>query len=90
MKIKTAQKDVLQIKNYIECAKRGRYGNLISRSGFTRQAYRQLRWYLENQNILIIPITHEELIQLLKISLISEDNVVEFFWRKENFIRRIW
>ncbi len=90
MQDKAAHKDTLQIKNYIECAKRGKLGFLVSRSGFTRPAYRQLRWFIENQNILIIPLDHEELKQLLKISLISEDKAVEFLWRKEHIVRRYW
>jgi hypothetical protein len=82
--------DIRQIKDYIECAKRGRLGFLVSRSGFTRKANQQLRKYLEDQNVLILPIAHEELKQLLNIGPLGEDKVVEFLWRKEHIVRRYW
>lgn len=72
-KKKSQHKHVCQLKNYLELHKRGRFGLLVSRSGFSRNAFNTFKEYnesKENKNdYLLLPITHEDLKYLLSLSL---------------------
>lgn len=80
--------DVGQIKRYLDTAKRGRFGILVSRNGFSDGAKKTLRSYTTD-NYLILPLDHNDLKQLLKLSLESSLKVARYLRRKETLLLRI-
>lgn len=79
----------VQIKEYIEEAKKGQLGMLVSRNGFTINALKKLCLLAKEKNILILPITHQDLQRLLELSMRSALDVFRFLRVVETRLRRI-
>ena len=78
-----------QIKDYLDTAKRGGFGLLISRNGFQYSTLEQLRIYAEDQNTLILPLDHDDMRFLLKMRRENPLQIGRFFGRAEALLLRV-
>ena len=78
-----------QIKAYITGNKKGRFGILVSRNGFTLGARKELSCYAKDEKHLILPITHQDIKLLLKLSLRGAYDVYKYLRIKETQLLRI-
>lgn len=88
MKSEAAPDDVGQIKRYLDTSKKGRFGMLVSRKGFSKNAMKTLRAYTRD-NYLILPLDHDDLERLLKLSMDNSLKVMRYLRRKETLLLRI-
>jgi len=89
MEDKASLEDVRQMKDYLDGSKKGRYGTLVSRNGFTRSAMKRLRAYADDSDTLILPITHQDLKTLLRLSVSSPLDAIRFLYRQETLLLRV-
>jgi len=84
MRARATPNDAGQIKRYLDTSKKGGFGLLISRSGFTKDALKTLKSYTtDNDHVLILPIEHDDLKNLLKRSTNDPSKVTDFLCEKE-------
>lgn len=76
--------DVGQLKQYLDAARTGGFGLLISRNGFSKNARKLLRSHtLASPQLLILPLEHSDLKILLEKSLQSARQVADYLCGKE-------
>ena len=79
----------VQLQGYLTGAKRGRFGLVVSRNGFTKNILLNLRSYTEDNNGLILPIDHNDLKELLQLSTIDLGEVVNYLSDKEKKLLQV-
>lgn len=77
-----------QIKDYLDTAKLGGFGLLISRRGFQHSTLEQLRIYAEDHKTLILPLDHDDMRFLLKMRRENPLQIGRFFGRAEALLLR--
>jgi len=88
MREKASFEDVNQLFAYLNGAKRGRCGLLVSRSGFTANAMSRMRSLVSDHHVLILGLDHGDLKSLLEFSKEDSQKVMTYLRRKENLLRR--
>lgn len=83
---KATVRDVAQTKGYLDVANRGRFGMLISRSGFSANAIVRLGAIAFNTRHLILPLAHSDLRYLAHASLEGSDATMELLRRKATWL----
>lgn len=83
---KTDSGAVRQIHSYLNLARRGRLGFLVSRAGFTANAMDQLTHVAAGGANLILPFTHQDLSQLLKARRDGSIAVMGYVRRKHTLL----
>jgi len=78
--------DVQRLKSSLDVADKGRFGMLISRSGFSRSSTKILRKYACDDQVLIVPINHNDLRMLLRLSMQDQLEAMSFLRRKETLL----
>ncbi len=79
---------VAQIQNYLDTAQRGKFGFLVSRSGFEPGAYENLVHIAEKNECLIIPLEADDLFRLLDASADGCAAISEYLRRQETLLLR--
>lgn len=87
MKKKAAYEDVNQLGGYLGIGDWGRLGIIVSRSGFSISAESAIR-SLAKKNVLIMPISNEDLTLLLEFSMENSLKVMTFLRRRGNLLLR--
>ena len=87
MKKKAAYEDVNQLGGYLSVGDWGHFGIIVSRSGFAISAKSAIR-SLAKKNVLIMPISHEDLTLLLEFSMQNSLKVMTFLRRRVNLLLR--
>jgi len=85
---KAAHEDTIQLKGYVDGNQKGSLAFLVSRSGFTKDALKTLRSYAYS-NYLLLPLEHDDLRELIKLSLDSPVKVLRYLRRKETLLLRM-
>lgn len=83
---KAATSAVQQIDSYLNLAGRGGLGMLVSRSGFTSDAIKQLSQIAKQGHKLILPIRHTDLGQLTKARRKGPRAVMEYVRRRQTLL----
>jgi hypothetical protein len=78
-----ATEDFHQALSYLSLAKLGRFGILVSRSGFTKDAISGFCTIARTSRSLVLPFAHEELIELAAASDDGPRRSMEYLRRKE-------
>lgn len=78
--------DVSQLVGYLQGGGRGRFGMLVSRNGFTRNAFTTLSATAKMGSHLVIPFDNKELCAFVKMSGKSSQKASEFLRRKETLL----
>lgn len=89
MKTKANFQDVGQLEHYLNVAKKGRFGILISRSGFTKNAIKSLHLSATDNQNLILPLSHCDLKLLLELSMRGKLEVMKFLRQKETRLLQV-
>ena len=79
-----------QLKAYLDAAKKGSFGILVCRNGFTLPAFRALRRYVDDDKVLMLPLSQRDLKILLRLTSRNPLQVMRFLRRKETLLLRIW
>lgn len=87
MKKKVAYEDVNQLGGYLSVGDWGHLGIIVSRNGFARSAESAIS-SLAKKNILIMPISHDDLTLLLEFSMQNSLKVMTFLRRRGNLLLR--
>jgi len=87
MKYQASYEDVNQLGGYLSVGDCGHLGVLASRNGFTKGAMSVIRSLAKN-NILILPICHEDLKLLMEFSMQNSLKVMTFLRRRGNLLLR--
>jgi hypothetical protein len=69
LKCKAGHEDATQIADYLRTAKKGNFGLIVSRNGFTKNALERLSSYAKNEDILILPLAEREIRFLLRLRI---------------------
>ncbi len=77
---------VQQILSYLVTGRRGRFGLLVSRSGFTDNAIEQMQAVADINQYLILPCNGDDLLYLASKRREASEQVMEFFRRKETLL----
>jgi len=88
MRGKASYEDVNQLRSYLEGAKRGECGMLVSRSGFTASAMSRMSSLLRDDRVLILPLDHTDIKRLLEFSTVDSQKTMTYLRRKENLLFR--
>lgn len=81
---------VEQLRSYLGNNKKGRFGLLISRNGFTRPALQRMRCCAESDDTLILPLDQKDLKLLLRASIHGQKPVMKYLRRKVTSLLRVW
>lgn len=81
-------RDVHQILGYIVTARVGRFGFLVSRNGFSRNAIKTLRVIAETGDFLILPLDQADVCEFATIDSFDKQAASTFIRRKETQLRQ--
>lgn len=87
---KAAKEDVEQIRSYLGNNKKGRFGLLVCRNGFTRPALQRMKFCAEGDDTLILPLDQKDLKLLLRACGHGQKPVMKFLRRKVTSLLRVW
>ena len=85
-KSQAAPRDVAQILSYIGTANLGRFGILVSRSGFRQSAMEQLRAISAKKQFLVLPFEQKDLEYLATLNTCEPGKCMELFRRKATLL----
>ena len=85
-KSQASVEDVCQLSGYLDTLGVGRFGLLVARKGFSRNATERLSSVARDSRNLIIPLDHEQIGQLAKASRKGSMATMEYLRRQETLL----